>query len=175
MARPLKLRGGKTPRVRLPYWAIVRVPVGRERFARLNIERAGGRTFIPRVKAGYSPVLTPLLPGYIFVQIEHEWGFLRTTPGIIQVLMNRGKPAKCRNDAMDEMLKEQGEDGFIDLSPTIYQPEIGEKILVRVGLFKDHLARYVGLSAEQRARCIIDDFLGKPIELELRTREIAKA
>jgi transcription antitermination factor NusG len=174
MARPFKIRGGKTPRVRLPFWGIVRTPVGREKFARLNIERAGGRTFIPRVQKGYSPILEPLLPGYVFVLIETEWAYLRSTPGIIQILTDRGKPARIQNDVMDEMLREQGEEGFIDLSPPIYKPKAGEMVKVRVGLFKDHLARYVGLTPENRVRAIID-FLGKPQELSLRTREIAKA
>jgi transcription antitermination factor NusG len=175
MARKIKIRGGKTPRVKVPYWCIVRVPIGKERFARQNVERDGGRVFYPRVQQPGRMVLTPLLPGYFFVLIDGDWGYLRTCPGIIQILTNQsGRPSKMDPEAMEALIAAQGDEGYIDLSPPIYEPKEGEQIKVMSGLFKDHLARYVGLTAENRVRAIID-FLGKPQELTLRKREIGKA
>lgn len=174
MPRPIHIRGGPRPRVRVPYWGVVRTPVGREKFARLNIEKAGGRAFIPRVKEGFSPILKPLFPGYVFVRLEHGWSYLRYTPGIIQVVMANGRPVRCKEAEMNELLKAQGEEGFIDLSPEIYEPMLHEKIKVSAGLFINHLVRYVGRTPEDRLRTIID-FMGKPQELILRKRDIAKA
>lgn len=174
MPRPIAIRGIKTPRVRVPYWGVVRAPVGREKFAKLNIEKAGEVAFIPRVKEGYSPVLKPLIPGYVFVRIESRWVYLRSTPGIIQVIMARGKPCRCKEDEMNSLFEAQRENGFIDLSPQIYEPMPDEKVRVQSGLFINHFVRYVGLTPEQRLRTIIELF-GKEQELILRKRDIAKA
>lgn len=159
------------PRIRVPYWGVVRCAVGKERWCRDNIRKAGGRTFVPRIRATRSPILTALFPGYVFVLIDGPWGYLRSTMGVIQVLMDRGRPAACQKKLMDELIKAQGEDGYIDLSPPLYYPDPGERTKVGSGLFKDHMARYIAALPQDRVKLIVG-FLGKDYELELRRRDI---
>lgn len=165
---------GMLPRVRVPFWGLVRTPVGREKFARMNIEQRGNKTFIPRFHdANISAKLLPLFPGYVFVLIEDKrWLHLQYSPGVIDVVKNQGTIARVQDFAINQMLREQGEDGYIELAPERWKPELGGTIKIQEGVFKNHLARYIGLAPDQRIRAVLD-FMGKEVEVRLRRKQIA--
>lgn len=166
---------GHLQRIRAPYWTIVRTPHGREKFAKLNIEKRGNRAFIPRVHDGlHGPKLTPLFPGYVFVLIEHgQWMHLQYSPGTIEIVKFGGNAARVDDLEMFQMLKDQGADGYIELSPTPEPLDPDDKIIIGSGVFKDHHARYVGLAPDNRIRCLIG-FFGKESEIILRRRDVEK-
>jgi transcription antitermination factor NusG len=162
---------GMQKRLRLPYWGVVRCVRGHERFTKLNIEERGNRAFIPYIKRTRSPKLEPLFPGYVFVLFDQQWTHIRYSPGVIEIVMNRGRAAKCQFEEIEELIAAQGVDGFIDLSPTDFNPKPGDQIKISQGLFKDHLASYIARTPEDRIRALISNFLGKPIEIIIERRE----
>jgi transcription antitermination factor NusG len=171
-----KIIPGMLPRVRVPFWGLARTPHGRERFAKLNIEKGGNRTFVPRVHdANRGAKLFPLFPGYVFVLIEEErWLHLQFTPGVIGVVKNMGRIARVQEFAIEQLLREQGEDGYIELAPVRWHPDTDDTIKIKEGVFKDHLARYIGLDPENRIRAVLD-FMGKEVELKLSRKQIGPA
>jgi transcription antitermination factor NusG len=167
---------GRQRRLHASFWGLVRTPVGREKFARLNIEKGGNKCFVPKVydgKRGAS--LSPLFPGYVFVWIEHrQWMHVQYSPGVIAVIKDRGQAARVPEVIMDQLISEQGDLGYIDLARARYKPEINDRIKIKAGLFKDHVASYIGLSPDARVRALIR-FLGSDTEVQVRRRDIEPA
>jgi transcription antitermination factor NusG len=177
-ARRIGLRSikrGYLTRIRAPHWTIVRTVVGRERFAAENIKKLGERTLILRVHDGrHGPKLKPLFPGYLFVELTgDQWMHIQYAPGVIEVLKNGGKAIRCQDDIINQLLREQGEEGYIELAPKRFMPQEGEKINIVAGLFKDHIARYIGRSPSDRMMAALD-FFGKEVQFEVGRNEIAK-
>lgn len=171
------IKPGKLERIRITtYWTIVRTPRGRERFARLNIEKGGDRCFIPRVYDGrFGHKLKPLFDCYVFVElkIDQAWMHLQYTPGVIEVLRNQGKAVRCQDELIHQLIREQGAEGYLDLAPARYDPKEGEQIKIIAGLFKDHVARYVGRSPDLLMQAALD-FMGKEVRVDLKRGEIEK-
>jgi transcription antitermination factor NusG len=174
-ARLRTVKRGYLQRIRAPHWTIVRTPVGREKFAARKIEENGSRTFMPRIYDGKrGPKLSPLFPGYLFVELTGDaWMHLQYSPGVIEVIKNQGKAVKCQDAIINQLLREQGEDGYIDLAPARFEPKAGEQIKIVAGLFKDHIARYIGRSPDLLMTAALE-FFGKQVTIPIKRSEIAK-
>lgn len=167
------MRRAALPRTYLPYWAVIRTKTGLEKFALEQIKSAkhDAEVFLPRMKETHSPILKPLFPGYLFVRIDHEWGYLMNCPGVQEVLRTGKRPHRCSDKVMKALIREQGKDGYIDMSPRIFHPQVGDVVKIKVGLFKDFLGRYKSNVADHRIIAAVG-FLGREYEVELREREI---
>lgn len=169
------IKRGYLQRIRVPWWTIVRTPQGRERFAARKIEEGGNRVFMPRIYDGKrGPKLSPLFPSYIFVElIGGSWMHLQYSPGVIEVIKNQGKAVRCQDAIINQLLREQGVDGYIDLAPERWTPKAGEQINLVAGLFKDHVARYIGRSPDLIMTAALE-FFGKEVTIPIKRSEIAK-
>lgn len=158
-------------RILTPFWAVARCMPRRERFAKLQLQAIGVKVFLPYIKPSASPKLEPLFPGFLFVELEKQWSHVRYCPGIIDLYMMRGRPAKVRNSEMEALLAAHGPDGFIDLSLPPFRPQDGDLVYIRDGLFKRHIAIYKGRTSADRVKLLLS-FLGSDQEIKLHKDDI---
>lgn len=73
-------------------WYLIHTKASQEQVARENLGRQGFETYLPTIntarrRAGrWKPVVGPLFPGYLFVQLDvgqHNVGLIRSTRGVI--------------------------------------------------------------------------------------------
>lgn len=167
--------GGRRPRIKAPYWACAIIKHGREKFAKKQLEARGVKVFFPRAKLSRSPILKPLFPGYLFIELENQWTHARYCPGVIDLVMERSKPLECRKSEIERLIRLQGNEGFIDLSPPEFKPQPGDLVRVHDELFKDLLATYISEAPDGCVKILFENFLGKPLEHTTSKRKIAPA
>lgn len=160
------------PRSRHAYWACVKTKQGQEKLAKLNLLDQGYRAYYPRIKQGLSPILKPLFPGYIFVRITKAgWYPIRSTYGVAYIVMRGDQPDFISDKVVNQWLKLEGDDGYIDLSPAPVKLKEGANVLIGKGPFKNHLARYIGRTAKERCEVLLT-MLGKDISFEIAERHL---
>lgn len=170
-----EVKRGNLKRVRAPHWTVVRTAHGMENFARLQIEEGGNRAFVPRIyDGGFGHKLKPLFRGYVFVELpDNRWMHLQSTKGVISVVRMNGKAVRCPDDVINQLIIEQGADGYIDLAPDRYIPMEGDTVKIINGLFKDHIARYIGRSPDLVMLAALD-FMGKEVVTRIKRGDIEK-
>lgn len=96
-------------------WYLIHAKPKQEKTAQLNLERQGYTVYLPlhrqqrRRAAQYQSIIEPLFPRYLFIFLDAEtdnWGPIRSTRGVAELVRFGGQPAKVPVE-MIEYLKEQ--------------------------------------------------------------------
>ena len=120
-----------------------------------------------------------LFPGYVFVEMEVEgemdedlWFMVRNTPKVTGFLGSSGggtKPVPVPKDEMDGILSKLG----LIVKPKL-EFNVGDKILVISGGFKDREFDIVNVNPEKEKVTVLTEMFGQTIESELLFSEIKK-
>lgn len=161
-------------------WILVQTKVRRERYADANVRAQGLETLMPMaqtiqsVNGKVKKKAAPLYPGYLFVKIKYEWWFLRSTYGVVTVVMMGGQPVKVPIKIIRHLRKQMGKEGVI----TIEEDERfkkGQKVRIRLkGPLEDVVGIYQETTPEGRIRVLLE-ILGKETMKELRERDVEEA
>jgi transcription antitermination factor NusG len=160
---------GWTP---LSDWVLVRTKVNRENYARLNCEKQGMETWLPRTHGGPGRgKLVPVFPGYLFVRPGDRWARLRGTYGVVDVVGVAGEPTFVPKAVLKALRKFESPDG-VYVFPDERQPKPGEVVEIQIGPWKSHFGVYNGTTAQGRLKVLLE-FMSQPIVLEFsRQRSI---
>jgi transcription antitermination factor NusG len=150
-------------------WVLVRTKTGRENWARLNCEKQAMETWYPRCAMPGKGKLQPVFPGYIFVKPGDKWRSLRSTYGVLEIVMQGDAPQFVPRAVMQALKKQEDADGVWRL-PTHKDPEQGDLVEIKIGAWKNHLGVYDGLSPSGRSRVLLE-FLSQEIVLEFSRRD----
>jgi len=153
----------KTVEINEPYWALVAVLGGRERWAQSNIEAQDMETYLPMCRDPRSGKIKALFPGYLFAKITSGWHHLKGTFGVKGVIMVSGKPSRVP-DRVIEGLRAQEAQGLIPLPKQIFRK--GERVVVTLGYLQGHVVLYDGLTGDGRVRVLLD-FMGKLVTAQV--------
>lgn len=105
-----------------------------------------------------------LFLGYMFVWIESDWFPLKSTPGVIGLLMSGDKPAAVPNSFIEALRARENEAGNIELDR--HKFHLGQSVQVQRGPFAYELGLYDGQSPRDRA-CVLLRCLGASRRIEM--------
>lgn len=137
------------------HWYVVYIKPRNEKKAAIQLQELGITVYCPLVTEmrqwsdRIKKVVIPLIPSYIFVQLEEkERELVFQVPAVVRYLFWLGKPAVVRNEEI-ETLKEWLENDQIDTRTESIQP--GDKIAIAKGPFKgkEGLVQIVGKNSLQ--------------------------
>jgi len=106
-------------------WFCSTVYQGKEKWAKLNLEKKDFETYLPQCVSGWKnrqPVIRPFLPGYLFVRVEpddrNQWRPLFSTAGVKSVICSGEKPQVVQ-DWIVAGIQEREVDGLVRLEPRV--------------------------------------------------------
>ena len=140
-----------------------------ERLALHTLRLSGFVTYLPRflepvIRRGRrEEVHRPLFPGYLFVLVVEQWWSIQRSPGVANLLLNGGRPARVPDGVIDELRRRERSDGLIRL-PEPPKPRglrRGDQVRITQGPFTDKIAVYSGMSGAQRVAVLLALFGGR--------------
>lgn len=164
-----KARAFKRARITLPKWVVIRTKTGLENWARKNIEQQGHRAFFPRIEEEGSGKLSPLFPGYVFVEVHDGWHFLRSTFGVLSLVPSNDYVEYVPLRVMDALFAAVNEEHYIPLPGTDDDLSESDWGKITTGSFKNFSAMYIARTGADRIRVLLS-FMGRSAELEIKRK-----
>ncbi|MEO3431182.1 transcriptional activator RfaH [Pelagibius sp. CAU 1746] len=160
-------------------WYVAHTHAHAEERARLNLERQGFRTYLPRYRRERrharrrDVVRAPLFPGYIFVQIDLEdapWRSINGTFGVNHLICYGEKPAAVPDGVVEEIAARENAEGLIELQPKGFRK--GEALRIVSGALADCLGFFEKMADRERVVLLLE-LLGRKVRVEAPLRAIA--
>lgn len=153
----------------MSFWAVAQCESQHEHVVRLLLMRQQFETWMPRIK--HRGRIALLFPSYLFVRIVDQFYPIMWTPGVIRLLMAGDKPARLKDEIVDNIRKREV-GGFVKLPLPIRQLKVGQKVRVISGSFNGHIGLYQGQTSRDRERVLLE-LLGQAVAVELPGKDIA--
>lgn len=135
-------------------WVVARTKPQRENYAAIQVERQGFEAYLPRMLDTHTKRVSPLFPGYLFVNTPGSWLWLRSTYGVLDVVFGTGGlPARLPVAAIDRIKRDADSDGLIQL--TTQKFKCGQRVRLRDGAFVGWNALYADSPAPARERVLL--------------------
>src|SRR5262245_3623452 len=100
----------------MPFWAVELAKVNRAHVARRFLRLGGFESYHPMVIEPHRERPVGLFGGYLFVRVALQWHGIRSTPGIVRLVMvDAAQPARVADHIVDEIRAREGRDGLIRL------------------------------------------------------------
>ncbi len=160
-------------------WYVVQTLARAEERADLNLRRQGFKSYLPRLRRERrharrtDMVLTPLFPGYLFVQLDLQrqaWRSINGTYGVSRLICRGERPAAAPGSFVADLMEREDERGFITLEPRPFKK--GETLQFVSGAMKDCLGLYEGMAARERVIVLLD-LLGRKVRVEASIQTVA--
>ena len=170
-------------------WYVVQTFAGCEEKVRADIEQRIEslhmqdqvfQVLVPKhnieVKKGEKKTLKEvrLFPCYVFVEMyldERSWYIVRHTPGVTGFVGSGNHPLPMRPDEVDKLMTALGKKEPVKLAPKF---NVGDKIRVIFGVFKDSLGVVSGVDPERSKVKFDTEFLGRKTTVEADFAELEK-
>lgn len=155
-------------------WFVAHTHPMKEQLAEKHLREQGFDVYLPRFKKmrrharKVEEVLTPLFPRYLFVSMELEtahWRCINNTRGISYLLQNDGLPAEVPEQMITVLKEKEASDGLVSVNSLIALVK-GDKVRILKGVFKDYLATFETMDANQRVKLLLT-FLGRETKVFL--------
>jgi transcriptional antiterminator RfaH len=153
-------------------WYVAQTQPHAEERARVNLERQGFRTYLPRYRRERRHarrrdiVKAPLFPGYIFVELDIEgapWRSINGTLGVTQLVCYGERPAAVPAGMVEEIVGRAGEDGLIELQPATLRK--GEPLRIVSGALAECRGLFERMADQDRVVLLLD-LLGRTVRVQ---------
>jgi transcriptional antiterminator RfaH len=153
-------------------WYVAQTQVRAEDRARVNLERQGFHTYLPRYKRERRHarrrdiVQAPLFPGYIFVRLDLEsapWRSINGTFGVSRLVCHGELPAPLPKGVVEEIAARESDDGLIVLKPRPFRK--GEALRIMTGALADCLGFFERMADRDRVILLLD-LLGRKVRVQ---------
>jgi transcriptional antiterminator RfaH len=103
----------------MPHWYVIHTKPRQESQALENLQRQGYTTYCPQItlskrrRNAWHQVTEPLFPRYLFIELtegEDDFGPIRSTLGVSNMLRFGGKPAIIANDIIESLRQQERDD-----------------------------------------------------------------
>jgi transcription antitermination factor NusG len=143
----------------------------KEHVALVNLERQGFAAFLPLIKrprpaAQKSGRLTPLFPGYIFVDFDplsDPWLSINGTLGVIRLIANGPSTPAAIPFEVIQAVRRRCVDGFF--TPDRNKLAVGDRIQITDGPFANLLGRVASLNSLERVSVLLEILGGSIVAL----------
>jgi transcriptional antiterminator RfaH len=151
----------------MQHWIVAKTQSGKERWAGENIERQGGRVYLPTfeevvVKRGRKLTqVRCLFPRYLFVFTENgQWRYLLGTFGVTGVILDGNGPAILPEGVIKKLKSRENNRGHVELPTRPRRFVFGQTVTPSQGPLAYEKGIYQGTDDRQRARVLMD-FMGR--------------
>lgn len=158
-------------------WLVLRIKPPQEARVAQNVRRQATEYYHPRALVRSSKTralrVAPLFPGYAFARPPTPvWTYLRSTYGVLDVLMSTGEsPATITDAELGRLRAREGPDGLIRLSVTEFC--CGEVVVVEGGPFTDLSGEIEGMSGRDRV-FVLMQLLGRKVRVKIDVRDLRR-
>lgn len=143
-----------------------------ENYAKFNVERQGHEAYLPRCIDPKAKRLSPLFPGYLFVYIRDRWVWLRSTYGVLDVILGNGpEPARLPDKIIAQIKARENVKGIVELPTDRFA--MGTPVRITRGVFESRVGFYAGQSGRERVNVLLDMLGGqRSVQLDERFLEL---
>ncbi len=156
-------------------WYLVYAKPRQEEIAKVNLERQGYVTYLPKTrqrrKRMGKPLICvePLFPRYLFIALDvlrDNWAPIRSTIGVSGLVRFGAEPAVVPTDLVDMLRSRDDAEGVQQLPPTDFRE--GDRVRVGEGPLAGYEGLFLARSGRDRVTILLD-IVGK------QTRVIASS
>jgi len=143
-------------------WYLIYTKAKQESVALMNLERQAYPVYLPmhctrrRVGIQLRQVTEPLFPRYLFIALNAEtdnWGPIRSTRGVANLVRFGGVPAKVPSELVD-LLKEQEQDRLSDTQP-LPAFKSGQRVEIMDGVMSGYEGIFEAKTGSKRATVLL--------------------
>ncbi len=154
-------------------WYLIHSKPRGEEVARINLERQGYTMYLPlcellRRRMGRRiPVIGPLFPRYLFIQLESgvdDWRPIRSTKGVSTLVRFGMEPARVPGTLVETLMARADQAGVHLLPGKEFQA--GAQVRIREGVMHDYDAIFLAKTAHERVIVLLD-IVGKQVRIEV--------
>ncbi len=151
-----------------------------QRIESLHMQDQVFQVLVPKhnieIKKGEKKTLkeVKLFPCYVFVEMyldERSWYVVRHTPGVTGFVGSGNHPLPMKADEVDKLMAALGRQEPVKLTPKF---NVGDKIRVKIGVFKDSLGVVSEVDLERSKAKFDTEFLGRRTTVEADFAELEK-
>lgn len=160
-------------------WYVAQTQQRAEERARINLERQGFHTYLPRYRRErrharrLDVVRVPLFPGYIFIELEPErapWRCINGTFGVNHLVCRGAVPAAVPEGIVEELAGRENEEGLINVQLPRFKK--GEPLRIVSGALADCLGLFERMADRDRVVLLLD-LLGRKVRVEAPQTAVA--
>jgi transcriptional antiterminator RfaH len=154
---------------------VLRTKTRSELWAAENIRRQGLECYLPQLAPKPTGQVQPLFPGYLFARVVDQWRVLRSTFGVVDIVMQGEYPAVLRDREIEWIKSLEGVDGLVHLpdEPALERLNRGERLRVEQGPFVGFGAICDGMKGTDRVYVLLN-VLGKSTRVEMNVRDVSR-
>lgn len=162
-------------------WFVVHTQARAEDKARLNLDRQGFPTYLPRYlkrrrHAGRVDIVAvPFFPRYLFVAVDmatQRWRALHSTIGVSRLVCNGNEPAAVPDRVIAQLRQGEDESGYLPMQRPRFAA--GDRIKVLEGAFLDCFGFFEAATGEDRVAILLE-LLGRQVRVSLDADLISAA
>ena len=162
----------------LKHWYLIHSKPQQEYLAKNNLERQGYEIYVPlapvhrRRRGRIRTEVGPMFPRYLFIRLNEavdNWGPIRSTLGVTELVKFGQKPAHVPNNLIDTLKEREDANGIQVLPPKILQK--GQKIRILEGPFEGYEGVFEVKSGRERVMILLK-ILEKQSRLEIEQSQI---
>ncbi len=153
-------------------WYVAQTQVHSEERARVNLERQGFHTYLPRYQRERrharrrEVVRAPLFPGYIFVRLDLEvspWRSINGTFGVNHLICRGDQPAPVLEDIVEQIAARENEEGLIVLQPRSFRK--GDSLRIVSGALANCFGVFERMADRDRVILLLN-LLGRKVQVK---------
>lgn len=144
-------------------WYLIYTKPRQERIALENLSRQHYTAYLPmmrhrrRRKNTYVPVVGPMFPRYLFIYLDDQlddWGPIRSTVGVANLVRFGGNPARLPGDFVDTLRQRADEDG-VHIQPE-RELRLGDRVRICEGAMAGYEAVFQAKSSRERVVLLLE-------------------
>jgi len=144
-------------------WYLVYSKPKQENLAFENLERQGYKMYLPRLlnqkrlRGRYIEVIEPLFPRYLFIHlnsIDDDWGPIRSTLGVANIVRFGNILAKVPNSLIDALLACENEEGLYTQTSTNFAA--GDRVRFVEGAMEGYEGIFQTKGGKERVTILLD-------------------
>ncbi len=153
-------------------WYVAQTQVRGEERARLNLERQGFHTYLPRYRRERrharrcDVVAAPLFPGYVFIHLDltsAPWRAVNGTFGVNHIVCQGERPAALPEGVVEAIAARENGEGLIALKPRRFRK--GEALRIVSGALADCFGFFERMADRDRVVLLLD-LLGRRVRVQ---------
>ena len=158
-------------------WYLLQYKPNSHDIAVKNLNRQGYKTFLPvqevtrRTTTHFATKLTPLFPGYLFVQVDPlsaPWRRLNSTFGVSRLVQFGQSPKPVPTELITDLQSRCSSKGIL-LPPPSLSP--GHTVEILMGPFTHFIAKVEEIAADQRVWLLLD-LMGQTTRLQVQNSHV---
>lgn len=162
-------------------WWLIKAKPNKDEIAQDNLLRQNYEIYRPlarrmrKRKGNMVEIEESLFPSYFFIYLDQttdNWGPIRSTLGVSNIVKFGNKPAKVQTSVINSLKKQENK--FADNVINLDRFKSGERVIINDGPFQGYEAIFQNYDGEQRAFLLID-LLQKESKLKISAASISAA